>query len=188
MRLFVAIDVPEEWRREAATALDRLGAACGAALRPVDPERMHVTVRFLGEVEPAAAEALTASIAAASVGACSLGLAPAGTFGGRSGPRVVWLGIDAEPGCLDGMRAAVDRAVDGTLDASGGGEQPWRPHLTLARVRDRASAEERRTIEAVVASLPVPEARRFEATTVALYRSHLGSAGPRYELLARSAV
>jgi 2'-5' RNA ligase len=188
MRLFVAIDVPEEWRREAATALDRLAAECGAALRPVDAARLHVTVRFLGEVEATSAGALAQALASASVAACSLGLAPVGTFGGRRGPRVVWLGIDAEPSCLDGVRATIDRVVDGTLGASGAGEQPWRPHLTLARVRDRASAEERRTIEAVVASLPVPNAHRFEATTVALYRSHLGSAGPRYELLARSAV
>ncbi|MYE31645.1 MAG: RNA 2',3'-cyclic phosphodiesterase, partial [Chloroflexi bacterium] len=97
MRLFLAIELPDPWLREAARALDALAAALGDdadVLRPVALDRMHLTLRFLGEVDedvvPALDEALRASAPAVGV---DLELTAPGTFGSAARTSVVWLGL-----------------------------------------------------------------------------------------------
>ena len=60
-----------------------------------------------------------------------------------------------------------------------------RPHVTLARVRQRASASQRRAIAAAVAALDTPPQHAHRASEVVLVRSHLGAGQPRYEVLGR---
>ena len=187
MRLFLAIELPEPWRREAARTLDALTAALGgdaSVLRPVALDRMHLTVRFLGEVDEELAPALDAAIreSVPPVGV-DLELAAAGTFGPAARTSVVWLGLGGD---LDALRALAGR-VEAGVEAAGlpPERRELRPHVTLARVRQRASASQRRAIAHAVSALDAPPRHAYRAGEVVLVRSHLGAGGPRYEALGR---
>ena len=166
MRLFVAIELPDAWLREAARALDALAAALGDdadALRPVTPDRMHLTLRFLGEVDagrvPALDAALRESVPPVAV---DLELAATGTFGAPARTSVVWLGLGGD---LDALRALAAR-VESAVAASGlpPDDRPLRPHVTLARVRRQASPAQRRAIASPPPSPPsTPRAPRRTA-------------------------
>ena len=187
MRLFLAIELPDPWLREAARALDALTAALGDdadVLRPVAPDRMHLTVRFLGEVDedvvPALDEALRATVPPVGV---DLELTAPGTFGSAARTAVVWLGLGGD---LDALRALAGR-VESAVEVAGlpPERRELRPHVTIARVRQRASAAQRRAIASAVAALDPPGEHPHRAVEVVLVRSHLGAGQPRYEVLGR---
>lgn len=187
MRLFVAIELPEPWLREAARALDALTAALGDdadVLRPVALGRMHLTVRFLGEVDEELVPALDAALRAA-VPPVGVDLEPnaPGTFGSAARTSVVWLGLGGD---LDALRALAGR-VESAVEAVGlpAERRELRPHVTLARVRQRASATQRRAIASAVSALDPPGPHPHRVAEVVLVRSHLGAGQPRYEVLGR---
>jgi len=186
VRLFTAIEIPETWRAAAARYQAELDSRFKVDLRFVQREQLHVTVRFLGEVAADRVDHLTQAVEAVSPLAVELALAPPGTFGSPSRTGVVWLGIRIDDGPASELLAAVDAAINGAgLIAS---DQPWRPHLTLARVRRQVGSTHRRAIAQAVSDLAPPEPNPMLARTVALYQSDLGNRAPHHKLLARSAV
>ena len=177
MRLFLAIEPPEAWRRAAAAAAAALDEEHPGLLRLVRPELLHLTLRFLGEVveerlEPLQA-ALRESVPPVEV---PLELGAAGMFGGSRG-GAVWLGVGGD---LKGLRALVARAETAVVAAGLPGERrELRPHLTIARVRRQARAAERRAIAASVRALAAPEGcavRRAGARAGALAAAAGGAA------------
>ena len=175
MRLFVAVHLPTELTDRAAALLP----PALPALKRVRPELMHVTLAFLGwtpdERLDAAGEATRA--AAAGHRAFDLTFTGAGRFPPSGRLRVVWLGIgdgaDALARLADSVAAQLrDRQL--SFD-----DRPFAPHLTLARVRDEASAAEARTVAAAVETIAVPELRAH-IDRVALVESALSPKGPRY--------
>lgn len=181
MRLFTALEIPDTWRVAAEAAAADLSRRSRLDLRMSARSNSHLTVRFLGEVADNDVPALIAALEQLHASACELCLGALGTFGTAERTRVVWLGVDGATACLEALAGAVDAALVSAglaLDP-----QPWRPHLTLARVRERASAAERRALAELVRTLPLPASKPFVADTLALYRSHLGNGPARYELL-----
>lgn len=185
MRLFVAIEAPEEWRAEAACIQQALPATVRQQVRLVDPVNMHVTLRFIGEVNEAALPALHDALDRALPPVrVDLSLDGIGTFGAPARTSVVWLGVG---GKLDGLRSlasGADEAVAQALDLPHEG-RPYNPHITLGRVRQQVSADERREIVAATRAIAPPPALPFTASEVVLIRSHLGPGGSRYEVLGR---
>ena len=184
MRLFLALELTEPWRRAAEAATAALAAEHAQSLRVVRPELLHLTARFLGEVDEASVEQLQAALAEQVPPIeVALALGAAGTFGPAARTSVVWLGVGGD---LEGLRALAARVEAALLDAGLPGERrELRPHLTLARVRRQAGAGERRAIAASARALAAPEAAPFVARELLLVRSQLGADGPRYEPLAR---
>jgi 2'-5' RNA ligase len=144
----------------------------------VRTENLHLTVRFLGEVEADVAPdvAIAMAVAVAAIRPFRITLSGAGAFPAPDRPRSLWLGI------LDGSDglAAIAAALQAPLDALGWDrdDRPFRPHLTVART----DATPRRTGAATAAALEAA-ARDWEvsflADRVVLYRSHL-SGGPAH--------
>ena len=184
-RLFVAVEVPDGWRdaaRAARAAVD--GRQSGLPLRWVDPALMHLTLRFLGEVDEQALEPLQRELAAGVPPVdVELALGPAGSFGAPGRTAVAWLAVRGDG---EGLRALAER-VEAAVVAAGlpSEDRPLRPHLTLARVRRGASTQQRRAVAEAIAALDPPPPAAFRARSVALVRSHLGREGPRYETLSR---
>jgi 2'-5' RNA ligase len=172
MRLFIALEVPEAWRREA----DRLGL--------VDPALMHLTLRFLGEVDedlvPALQDALERETPPLDL---ALSLAPAGTFGPPHRTSIAWLGVSGDLEALQALAANVERAV--VECGLPGEERPLRPHLTLARLHQAATPDQRRAVAEAVGALEPPAPAPYRPTEVVLVHSHLGGSQPRYEVLSR---
>ncbi len=187
MRLFVAIELSGSWRDAAAAVRaqleSRLDPEARSSLRWVQPELLHLTLRFLGEFPDDAVGALQLAIDR-EVPSVDLALttAGAGAYGGRRA-RVVWLGVDGDLGGLQALASAVERAC---VAAGAKPEaRPFSPHITLARVRERASLDARGAVAAAVGGLAPPTREEMLVRGVALVRSTLGAGPPRYEVLSR---
>jgi 2'-5' RNA ligase len=179
VRLFVAVDLPEQARREVARGLAVLRAGLPPA-RWVRPEGVHLTLKFLGEREEALVEALDSALAPrlAALAPAPVALGGGGFFPRAERARVAWLGGAADP--LGAWAQAVDEGA-----ATLGVERESRPfslHLTLARLErpwSRPTAE--RFLEEVGAWRIEP----FVAREATLFRSELGVGGARYTALRR---
>jgi RNA 2',3'-cyclic 3'-phosphodiesterase len=128
-RLFVAVDLPEEVRRQ----LDPLlGAFAGA--RWARREQLHVTLRFLGSVPPDRVEEVRSQLAGvAAPPAFTLSLQGVGVFPPnptkRSPPRVLWVGL-SPLAPLAGLKQDIDQALGPDPEL---GDRAFHPHVTLAR-------------------------------------------------------
>ena len=172
VRLFVALDLPEEAR--AALARFRDAAADAAVWRPLAEESFHVTLAFLGYRPEEDVERV-----ARVLGELPPWTAPELAVGdGLLLPprraRVLTVAL-VDP---DGVLGAVQASVSAALATAGLYEpeaRPFRPHVTVARLRSGARAP--RTLDAQ------PEPLSFTAGAVTLYRSRLGRGGAVYEPL-----
>ncbi len=173
MRLFVAAIPPPALARELAAAAAELAPP---ALRSTPAENLHVTIHFLGDVDPAAVAALTADLAEACAGHEPTELtvetiAP----GPPRRPRMLWATATPSPeyaALVDAVSAAAARHAPNARSA-----RPGTPHLTLARLRGRAHLDRWPDPQPLAdARIPVAE--------LALVRSDLGPHGPRYTTLA----
>lgn len=184
MRLFVAIKAPGAWRRTAEAIQRQVPEDLRSMARLVDPGNMHVTLRFIGDVDEAAVSGLDAALAARMPPVeVRLRLGHVGTFGAPGRTSAVWLGIEGD---LDGLRLLHGRgnaAVEASL-GRGIEERGYTPHLTLARVRNRVGARERRALAEWARTAAAPEPEEFVAREVVLVRSRLGGDGPHYEAIA----
>lgn len=185
MRLFIAINLPDDERRAIARATAPLRDAA-PSVGWVDESRLHLTLKFIGERPPDAVGPLAASLrrVAAVHSPIALELGGLGAFPSKRRPRVIWLGIAADPKLellhhdVEEACAALGYEVEG---------RAFRPHLTLGRVRERARGRERLD-EAAAAALArsareVQERWTTDVSTVDLMESVLGQEGPRYSLL-----
>lgn len=135
MRAFLAVPVAEPALTEVATLLDRLGREVGR-VRWARPDGVHVTVRFLGEVEEA--DAFNALEAVRPVAAATprfpVALGGLGRFPPRGPARVLWIGVADG---LEPLAGLVARCAD-SLERIGVTREvrPFRGHCTLGRPRD----------------------------------------------------
>jgi len=140
MRTFVAIDLEPELKRVLEDLIRKLKRT-GADVRWSGAEGMHLTLKFLGEVEPAAVPLVeqTVGAAASKHSRFPLTLRGSGTFPPGRSPRVLWVGI-AEVSPLIDLQKAVEAGLDGVGYPPE--TRPFHPHLTLARVRGGARIQE----------------------------------------------
>jgi 2'-5' RNA ligase len=175
MRLFAAVPIPEPARGEIAGLLARLREP-GWPLRLVHDHGLHLTVKYFGEVPTDRLEVIVEAVRAAvpGTGALSLQLAEIGAFPNFQRPRIIWVGLEAPP-ALELLQDRLERRAEAIGFPPEGA--PFRPHVTLARVR-----EGQRLPPGALESLagqyqPVS----FLACELILYESVLGRGGPRYE-------
>lgn len=177
IRTFVAVLLPDDVRARLAARV--------AELRPQAPglawvraENLHLTVRFLGEVGPAALERVREAVAVAATAVAPFPVEVGGLGGFPSGrpPRVVWAGVVAGREGLVALHAALDAA----LVARGvpGESRAFHPHVTLARARDRRGAAR---LEGLLGE--GPRFGQVRVATLHLMRSELEPGGSRYSAL-----
>lgn len=174
MRLFVAVPLPEEARAEAARELRSL-EALGWPVRWVRPEGMHVTLKFFGEVTSDRVEPIEELVRSATLGMRPMELATldGGAFPTANRPRVLRLELAAPPE-LELLQDRLERG--GAAIGFSPEGRPFRPHLTLGRVR-----EGQRLPSGAVARLEaISHGSPFLADRVTLFESALTPAGPDY--------
>ena len=163
--------MPEPQRRDLERYLEQC-TAVGPDFRWATAGNLHLTVRFIGNVELALVEGIADRLEASAGPAFRLALGDVGLFRRSRLARVVWLGISEGDGALQALAARVETEC---RNAGLAGEvRPFQPHLTLARARARDGA-----------SLPeLPPVVRLDPWTakeLVLYRSHLGKGGAVHE-------
>ncbi|HEY8490910.1 MAG TPA: RNA 2',3'-cyclic phosphodiesterase [Dehalococcoidia bacterium] len=178
-RLFVALELPEAWRRALARLQGDLRARGLAGLRWVRPEGIHLTLKFLGGVPAPRVPEIDAALRAvlAEEPGFALRLGAPGTFGGPR-PRVVWVGVEGAVPAL----ASLQRRVEAALVPLGFPPEarPFAPHLTLARVPEGTAPGLRRTLAAALAQVGPPPAPEFRVRSVSLMESFLRPDGAVY--------
>ncbi len=180
MRLFVAINLPDEERVRLNDATARLRGA-GLPVRWVSSDALHLTLEFLGEVADSRAAEIPSALERAASGHApfDLVIGGLGAFPSVRNPRVVWIGIRPAPELL-----SLQRDVEAALAPLGFEPEAraFSPHLTIGRARQDARSRDFASFGRDV------ETMRYGATvtvrSVDLMRSHLGPAGARYERIA----
>ena len=187
MRLFTAIELGDDVCARAGALVETLRrraeqSAPRARVSWVAPERMHLTLRFIGEVDDAKAESIVAAMRA------PIPIAPfgvrwhrLGAFPPRGAPRVLWVGVASGSAQL----TAAERAVSDRLHALGIAreDRPYSPHLTLARVREPAGLKTPPLFEGLDGALG-----DTHVNAITLFRSHLSPKGPTYVAMEKTAL
>ncbi len=181
LRLFVACELPETLRSALAGLQADLRERAGVQLRWVRAEGIHLTLKFLGEVDEARLDQVESALAG-SVEPFDVGIRPAklGGFGG-SRLRVIWVGLEGDLDELGRLARVVERAL-----APVGFEEesrPFRPHLTLARVPDRLGNDQRKELSELVAAFELPAMPSVRLSQLSLIKSILGPGGATYQTL-----
>ena len=176
MRLFLAINLPDAVRRAAWDATAPLRDAARGA-RWVAAERLHLTLKFLGEQLEAQVAAVSASLdeVAGRHRAFTVQLGGVGAFPNIRRPRVVWMGVTPDPR-LELLHHDVEVACERLGFALDG--RAFRPHLTLARAREREDSDAMRGLARVGKGVVFASETRMESVDV--MQSVLGAAA-RYE-------
>lgn len=167
-RLFVGIDLPESVRDSLACLQSGVRSA-----RWVAPENLHLTLRFIGEVDGAQAQDIHDSLSMLDAGRLTVELRDAGCFGPDRRPRALWAGV-APSRELDELKGR----IDGLLTRAGvpSDARKFAPHITLARLR----GDSRREVGARVAEISPSVGGRFEVEALVLFQSHMSASGSYY--------
>jgi len=176
MRLFLAINVPDDVRQRCWAATASLRSA-SLPVRWVRPESIHLTVKFLGDVPDAREAEIIAGLETAVVGAkpFTLELGGFGAFPNPRRPQVVWIGVDAIPP-LEILQHRVEREMHRIGFPLEG--RPFHPHLTLGRVRKNVRTRDVPNIDTALADLSCHAA--VPVRSVELMQSTLRSDGAVY--------
>lgn len=163
-RLFVAIDLPAEVKGRLS-----LLHTDAVAARWVDPEKLHLTLRFIGEVDERMAQQVEATLRHVDAPRFSLTLKGMGHFR----RQILWIGADNSPPLLS-LQAQIEealRALDLPKETG-----PYRPHVKLARLRWHGGARFRSLLQERALFRVEP----FEVERFSLMESHLSPQGATY--------
>ncbi len=173
IRLFVALELPAAVReRLAGLAWPMAGA------RWLAVENMHLTLRFVGEVNEDKAADIDEALSRVDMDAFNFQLQGAGQFGSRNGARALWAGVAPCP-ALRRLQAKIERAVVRAGEPAE--RRKFHPHVTLARLRRGRGAR----IEQFVAAHGGLASGPIAAVSFALMSSSLGRSGADYTVEVR---
>jgi len=188
VRAFIAIELPSQTKAALSQLQDNLKTSKSAAVKWVAPEGIHLTLKFLGNVDEAEIPALNKALSEAVKGIAPfyLELGEPGTFPSSQAPRVVWIGVGGEIEPLRTLHNNIDRVL--TPLGFPLEKRAFSPHLTLGRVREEALPGENRRLGESVAALKTGAKSSFRVESLSLMRSRLTKEGALYSCLASFAL
>ena len=181
IRTFVAVELDDSIKAHIAADIAQLRQEQIDNMRLVRPEGVHLTLKFLGDIDanrvPAVADAMTQ--AAARHAPFSLALGQPGVFPNTNRARVIWIGVEGDLQLLRLLQSDIEEA----LIAAGfpPEKQRFNPHLTIGRMHHRASREDRRRATDALAALTLPEDRTIAVKAISLMKSTLLPGGAIYD-------
>ena len=184
LRTFIAIELDARCKSGLGHLQERLrDQVPPRSVRWVQPEGIHLTLKFLGDTPVEKVDEVQSALAraAAQVGPFPFTLGGLGCFPNNRQPRVVWVGVQEPAGAL----ACLQKAVEDCVAPLGfpTEQRPFNPHLTLGRVQRYASKSEVRQIGEVVAASVVGTIGEMTATVVSYIKSDLRPNGAVYTTL-----
>jgi RNA 2',3'-cyclic 3'-phosphodiesterase len=180
MRCFIATDINDQLRKE----IDRLQREfkkrikIQTGIKWVKPELIHLTLKFLGDVEDQRADEITDAIqlACAAQKDFQLEFSTVGTFGRPA--KVLWLGIEKQSTELEKLVQDLEENFEQLGFPKE--QRPFSAHLTLARIKDERP---NRQLTEVIENFGKVNAGSIKVDSVCFYKSQLTSEGPEYTLL-----
>ena len=182
MRLFVAVDIDDGTRAQLEAARSAIQAVVNEAPRParvtwVKSGIAHVTMRFIGETPEHVLRIIQEALASVTILPFDVTWQAVGTSGGMRHPRVIWLAPTSGLDAFTQLAAHVNAQLDPVIGP--GDARPFRPHLTLGRVREAGRGVE--WTRALAGARLTPTVTRVDHVT--LYQSRLSPHGPTYTAL-----
>jgi len=184
IRSFIAIELPPEVREALGSLEKRLKAGRHSFVKWVDPDSIHLTLKFLGNVDSTAVPDIVEAMNRVPKPMSSLlfQIEGLGVFPNWNRPQVVWVGIGGDIAKLGSLQ----RDLENTLAPLGFPRESrsFRPHLTLGRLRDRASLTDRQEFGTWAQSVRCETRPSFEVGSLSLMKSQITPSGPVYSRLA----
>ena len=179
-RTFIAIDIPPNSKINAC--LDTMSSAlAGEKIRWMAGDRLHLTLKFLGDTEEKAITDIESRLkkATQNLSAFSITIRNAGVFKNFRDPRIIWLGI--EP-CNELLQLKIEIENQMILSGFPAEERKFSPHLTVGRVKFLAN---KHALQQVIETFQEKVLHHFVVPEVIFYESILKKEGPEYIPLAR---
>ncbi len=201
MRTFIAIELPQEIKSSLAKLQEQLKQS-NADVKWVEPQNIHLTLKFLGEIDEQKLDKITRiikdtsiardvfSIRISSLGAfpkintsTALSINPERAQASRrvNFPRVLWVGIDQG----DKETKEIAKTLEEKIQKLGipKEDRPFSSHITIGRVRSPKNKENLVQLLNKLAGNLTAEGLEFVATKITLFKSKLSPKGPTYEVL-----
>ena len=181
IRSFLAIDLPAEVLNKIRTIQNQLKKTIEGSIGWTRPEGIHLTLKFFGNISENDISNITMVIEnhVNRIKPLALNAGNLGVFPTLARPRVLWLGVGGDVEPLAGFQKSIDSALQ---DFGFEGEnRPFRPHLTLARIKDPKSVI---GLAKIMEKSDNYEAGHFHAGGITLFKSQLSPKGAIYTKLA----
>jgi RNA 2',3'-cyclic 3'-phosphodiesterase len=180
MRAFIAIELPEEIKTALLNSQKKL-RACGADVKWVEAKNIHLTLKFLGEIDEARRKSIEEILeaAAATQNPYTIQISSAGAYPAMHSPRVIWAGIDRGDRETKDLAKILEEKIEKTGIPKE--ERPFSSHITIGRTRSGMGREN--LIEGLEGlakdykEMPL----EFLAGKITLFKSTLTPSGPVYD-------
>lgn len=188
MRLFAAITLGPELQKVLGAAVRKLQDALRerrdySAVRWVPPDKIHLTLKFLGQVDEGRIPEVIAALEESSSGITQFKLTVhgLGCFPNARRPTVIWAGLASQVS----LAAELVKRLEDSFDRLGFPREtrPFSPHLTLGRVRREVGHADRAAVGAIVEAFPAQRYGAIAADAIHLIKSDLKPGGPVYTTL-----
>lgn len=183
IRSFIAIELPPAVKQELTTLEGVLKKRSPLVVRWVDPQGIHLTLKFLGDVASDRIDEINMAIDEATQGLSPfrLELQEVGAFPNLDRAQVVWVGMKGE---LDKL-AYLQKQIESNTEQLGfpREERAFTPHLTLGRVRNYTSPDDRKKLGQILAQTPFASSQIITVESVNLMKSQLTNSGAIYTQL-----
>jgi 2'-5' RNA ligase len=180
IRSFIAIELPDEIKSVLAQLQAQLKTGKQLPVKWVDPYSIHLTLKFLGNIDVNKVREITGAMEAAAEGISpfKLEVKDLGVFPNLKRVRVVWVGVSGEVAQLSQLQ----QRIESNLAPLGFARESrsFTPHLTLARVREQASLDEQQSFGQLIASTKFEAVYGFEVDSINLMKSQLTREGAIY--------
>ena len=180
VRSFIAIELPDELKRGLTQLQARLKLDKQPGVKWVEPYSIHLTLKFLGSVPIDRIGDITGAIeeAAQGIPPFHLEVGNLGVFPNLRRVQVAWVGISGQ---LDKL-GQLQQGIESNLARLGFAPEsrPFTPHLTLARLRQQVSQEERQRFGQLIVGTKFEVVYAIEVDAISLMRSQLTREGAIY--------
>lgn len=177
MRAFIAIDIPRDIKNRIGGLIKECKAVGNAPVKYVETENMHITVKFLGDIENSILKTLSNELGKISCPAPGLSIFSAGAFPGFDFARIVWVGIK-ENTDLNSVFLEIEKISE--KNGFPAEQRGFNPHITVARVKGRVGNE----WIGAVKKYEGFEFGSYKPEGFSIYRSDLDQKGPVYTKIA----
>ncbi len=182
-RCFISVDIEEPSLRAALLRTQDDIVATGADVKSVEPENIHITLKFLGEIVESKTQDVAEVVQGISFKPFKLKFQGVGVFPALSRPSVVWAGVTGDVSEMLKVFSELEKG----LKAIGfePERKPFHPHVTLCRVR---SGKNRAQLATVIMGMENEPFGEIDVRNIRLKKSTLTRNGPIYNTIAESKV
>lgn len=183
VRAFIAIELPDNIQQYLTSLQSKIAHSNEHTIKWVESHNIHLTLKFLGDITETTIPALSRAIrnSVQNISAFTLVTDIPGSFPNNKNPRIIWIGLSGDIDTLVHLQKSIELNIQplGFFADSKG----FSPHLTLGRLRDNISFQQRQNIGKTLSSLKLEEKLPFTVNNIFLVKSTLTSHSPIYSHL-----